>query len=123
MHPRQRLGQVAVALVGDDDAAAGLGDQEVGAGDADIGGEEFLPQLGARLGQDVAAFAEHAVGRQVGVRVAEAVLPVLPVQVERGRDDMARQLVPELDDVLAEIGLDRADAVAFEVLVDARAPR
>ena len=41
---RQRLREVAVALVGDDDRGAGLGDQEVGAGDADIGGEEFLAQ-------------------------------------------------------------------------------
>ena len=42
MHARQGLRQVAIALVGDDDAAAGLGDQEIGAGDADIGGEELL---------------------------------------------------------------------------------
>ncbi len=61
VHARQGLRQVAVALVGDDDAAAGLGDQEVGAGDADIGGQEFLPQPGARLGQDVAPLVEHAV--------------------------------------------------------------
>ena len=43
---RQGLRQVAIALVGDDDAAAGLGDQEIGAGDADIGGEEAVAQLG-----------------------------------------------------------------------------
>ena len=36
----QGLRQVAVALVGDDDRGAGLGDQEVRAGDADVGGEE-----------------------------------------------------------------------------------
>ena len=57
VHPRQRLGQVAVALVGDDDAAAGLRDQEVGPGDADIGGEELLrgagcaPRPGCRAGR------------------------------------------------------------------------
>ncbi len=118
MDARQGLRQVAVALVGDDDAAAGLGDQEIGAGDADIGGEEFLAQPGARFRQDVAAFMEHAIGRQVGVRGAEARLPVLPVEVERRRNDMRRQLVAELDDVLAEIGLHRGDAVAFEMVVD-----
>ena len=116
----KRLGEVAIALVGDDDAAAGLGDQEVGAGDADIGGEEFLAQPGACLGQDVAAFAEYAVGRQVGVRLAEAVLPVLLVEVERRRNDVARQFVAKLDDVFAEIGFDRRDAVAFQVVVDAQ---
>ena len=41
VHARQGLREVAVALVGDDDAAAGLGDQEVGAGDADIGRQEL----------------------------------------------------------------------------------
>ena len=40
VHARQGLRQIAVALIGDDDAAAGLGDQEIGAGDADIGGQE-----------------------------------------------------------------------------------
>jgi len=33
----QGLGQIAVALVGDDDGGAGLGDQKVRAGDADVG--------------------------------------------------------------------------------------
>ena len=108
MHARQRLREVAVALVGDDDAAAGLGDQEVGAGDADIGRQESFAQLGAGLGQDVAAFVEHAVGRQVGVGLAEALLPVFPVEVERRRNDVAGQLVAKLDDVFAEVGLDRA---------------
>ena len=42
VHLGQRLGEVAVALVGDDHRGAGLGDQEIGAGDADVGGEELL---------------------------------------------------------------------------------
>src|SRR5690348_11643938 len=33
-------------------------------------------------------------------------------------DDVRRQLVPELDDVLAEIGLDRHDAVRLEMIVE-----
>jgi hypothetical protein len=84
VHARQGLGEVAVALVGDDDAAAGLGDQEIRPGDADVGGEEALAQPRARLGQDVAALAEDAVARQVGVAGAEARLPVLAVEVEGG---------------------------------------
>ena len=98
MHPGQRLGQVAVALIGDNDGRTGFRDQEVGAGDADIGGEEFCPQLGARLDQDVAPLMEGSIGRQVGVGASESVLPILQVQMERRRDDVARQFMPELDD-------------------------
>ena len=47
--------QVGVALVGDDDGRAGLGDEEVGAGDADVGGKEFLAQ-------DAARFADQCFG-------------------------------------------------------------
>jgi holo-[acyl-carrier protein] synthase len=45
----QELGEIAVALVGDDDARAGLGDQEVRAGDADIGIEEALARYSGRF--------------------------------------------------------------------------
>ena len=119
MDARQRLGQVAVALVGDDHRAAGLRDQEIRPGDADIGGQELLPQLGPRLGQDVAALVEHPVSRQIGVRLAKLLLPVLAVKVEGRGDDVARQLVAQLDNVFAEIGLHRRDAVALQVLVHA----
>ena len=51
MDRRQRLGQIAIALIGHDDRCAGLGDQEIRAGDADVGGEELFPQYGARLGE------------------------------------------------------------------------
>ena len=119
MDARQGLGQVAIALIGHDHAAAGFGDQKIRPRDADIGGEEFLPQLGARLGQDVAPFVEHAVGRQVGVQPAEIRLPILAVQVEGRGDDVGGVLVAELQDVLAKIGLDRRDAVGFQMVVDA----
>ena len=46
---RGRVGLDRRFLVGDDDAGAGLGDQEVRAGDADIGGEKPRPQRGPRL--------------------------------------------------------------------------
>jgi hypothetical protein len=45
----QGLGQVAIALVGDDHRLPGLGDQHVGAGDPDLGLEVFLAQDAARL--------------------------------------------------------------------------
>ena len=38
----QDLRKIAVALVGDDDGGPGLGDEEIGAGDADVRGEELI---------------------------------------------------------------------------------
>ena len=107
MHLRQRLGQVAVALVGDDDRGAGLGDEEVRAGDADIGGEEFLAQHAARLGEQAGRLGQIAVGRQMGVDAAEVRLDLLLGEMHGRRDDVRRHLVAQLDDVFAEIGLDR----------------
>ena len=49
---------------------------------------------------------------------AKILLHLRRVEVHRRRDDMARHLVAELDDVFAEIGLHRRDAVLFEMLVD-----
>ena len=71
MHLGQDLGQVAIALIGDDDRGAGFGDQEIGAGDADIGLEELLAQHPARLVDELAGSVEVAVGRQMRVRRAE----------------------------------------------------
>ena len=50
---------------------------------------------------------------------AEVGLDLILGEVDRRRDDVARRLVAELDDVFAEIGLDRLDAVRLEVLVEA----
>src|SRR3546814_20034009 len=38
--------------------------------------------------------------------------------VNRRGDDVARRLAAELEDVFAQIGLDRLDAVGFEVIVE-----
>ncbi len=118
MDLRQNLRQIAVALVGDDDAGAGLGDQEIGAGDADIGGEEFRPQDLARLVGEGARLLEVARRVEIGVRRAEGVGDLFLEEVDGRRDDMARRLVAELNDVFAEIGLDRRDRVGFEEIVE-----
>ena len=114
VHARQGLREIAVALVSDDDAAAGFGDEEVGAGDADVRGEEFFAEFAACLSEEVAAFAEDAVRWQVGVGFAETFLPILAVEVEGGGDDVAGGLAAQLQDVFAEVGLDRGDAVGFQ---------
>ena len=73
----QDLRQIAVAFVGDDDRRAGFGDEEVRAGDADVGGEEFGPQHLARLAQQLLGLGETAIGRQIAMRLAEFLLDVL----------------------------------------------
>ena len=74
---RQDLREVAVAFVGDDDRGSGLGDEEVGAGDADVGGEELCAQHLARFRQQLLGLGETAVGRQIAMRLAEFLLDVL----------------------------------------------
>jgi hypothetical protein len=93
-------------------------DQEVGAGDADIGGEEAFAQHRARLGQQRRGLGEIAVVLQRFVVRAERRLDLVLGDMDRRRDDMARRLVAKLNNVLAEIGLDRGHAVLFEELVD-----
>jgi len=61
---------------------------------------------------------ECAVSREVGVRLPEGFLPILQIQMKCRRDDMARQFVAKLDDVLAKIGFDRRDSVRLQVVVD-----
>ncbi len=119
MDARQDLGEVAIALIGDDDRGAGLGDEEIGAGDADIGGEEPLAQHAARLAEQRCRLAQVTVRRQVGMGMTEVGLDLLLSDMHGRRDDVARRLMTELDDVFAEIGLDRRDVVFLEILVEA----
>src|SRR5919108_251963 len=51
--------------------------------------------------------------------LAESLFDLALGDVQRRADDVARHLVAELDDVFAEIGLDRLDAVLLEEIVDA----
>ncbi len=115
---RQSLGQIAIAFIGDDDGRSGLGDEKIGAGDADIGGEEFRPEHGARFVAQLARLGDAALGIEGGVARLEGRGHVLLGQVHGRGDDMARRLAPELDDVFAEVGLDRLDAVRLQMLVE-----
>ena len=118
VHLGQRLGEVAVALVGHDHRRAGLGDQEIGARDADIGGQELLAQDLARLGDQLGRLGQHALLGQVGVQAAEVGLHLVLRQVNGGRDDVARRLAADLDQVFAEIGFDRFDAALFQAMIE-----
>lgn len=51
---------------------------------------------------------------------AERLLPILAVEMEGRGDDMAWPLIADLQDIFAQIGLNRGDAVLFQVFVDAQ---
>ena len=59
-----------------------------------------------------------AVGRQMRVHAAEVRLDLLLGEMHRRHDDVRGQLVADLHEVFAEVGLDRRDAVRFEEIVD-----
>ncbi len=115
----KRLGEVAVALIGDDYRSAGLGDEEIGAGDADIGGDEFLAQHRARFCDQILHRREIAPRLQAMMRPHEIGCDLFLVEVDHRGDDVAWAFAPDLDDVLAEIGLGHLDACCLEMPVKA----
>ena len=118
---RQDLRQVAVALVGDDDRGAGLGDQEVGAGDADVGGEEVLAQDARAPRRQQAGRLRQVARRRRGAcgRGGNRPPPGPALTCTAGAMMWLGDLAAQLDDVFAEIGLDRRDAVRLEMRVEA----
>ena len=116
MDSRQRRDHPAVALVGDDEARAGLGDQEVAAGDAEVRRHEVLAQHVARLARHLADVGLPRLAVMPREEIGYFVLRL----VDRGGDDVRRRLAGELDDVLAEIGLDRLHPVSRERVVQPR---
>ena len=110
----RRLRQIAIALIGDDDRSAGLGDEKIGAGDADVGGEEFFAQIVRASASSETGSAEIARCRQIRVRPKKVRCDLIAGEMHRRRDDVRRHLMAQLDDIFAEIGFDRRDAGRFE---------
>ena len=54
----------------------------------------------------------------MGVRLQELLTHLRNGDVHRRGDDVAGRLIPQLDDVFAQIGFDRRDPVGGEVVVD-----
>ena len=83
-------------------------------GDADVGVEEDLPELAARR------LRERLELRRDGLALdrREELGDVLGRLLDRGRDDVDGVLAGELDDVLAEIGLDDAHPGRLERVVE-----
>ncbi len=114
---RQRRRQRRVALVGDEHDRAALRDEEVAAGDAHVGGEIVLPQHAARLEAQLldARLDRRAVG------LVEELGDLLLRLVQRRADDVRRRLVVvDLQDVLAEVGLDDRQARGLDRMVERR---
>ena len=85
MHLGQRLGEVAVSLIGDDHRGPCLGDQQVRAGDADLRREELLAQHGARFGHEVRHRPEGAISREAAMDADEILGDLLLVEVDHRR--------------------------------------
>ncbi len=99
-------------------ASASSTSGSVGAGDAHLGGEELLAQHGTRFRQQHLRLLQRPGLRVIAVMGAEGVRHLVFRQVHGRGDDVARRLVAELDDVFAEVGLDRAEALLLQELVD-----
>ena len=106
---RRRMGQPRVALIFDHHHGSRIGYHEVRAGDPDVRVEELLPQDAA---------CDHRLIAGLGLRAAQLLLEyashVMPGVMQRWGDDVIGPLIGELQDVLAQIGLDGFQIVGLE---------
>ncbi len=113
MNLRRGSGQPRVALIFDQHDGARIGDQKIRAADADIRRQEFLAQHGAG---DHGLFFDDGLARHaqpLGKQIGDLLLRLM----QRRRHDVVRPLVRQLNDVFAQIGLDRFQMVVLQPLV------
>ena len=115
---RQDLRQIAIALVGDDDRRAGFRDEKIRAGDADVGRQKLFTQNAARFRQQLRRLGQIAVLGQMRVNAPEIALDLILGQMHGRADDVRGNLATQLDDIFAEIGLDRRDAGLLHGVVE-----
>src|SRR5437762_525980 len=72
-----------------------------------------------RRGPELRGLHQLAIRRQLRVQAAEVGLDLVLGKVDGRRDDVARRLAADLDQVLAEVGLDHLEAIAFECGIEA----
>ncbi len=111
---RKARRQVGVALVRDEHERAGVRDEDVATSDADIRLQERSSQLFARDRDQ----RRRVVVDRMPDDLGEERRDLLARLVDRGRDEVRGTLACELDDPLAEVRLDRGDAVCCKVLVE-----
>jgi uncharacterized membrane protein len=110
MEARQSRSEVGIPFIGHDDEGTGLSDSEVHTGDAGLRCEESASQV----------FASNR-GQRVGVLeicgavhfFVEELADFSTLEMDRGHDDVARGLVAELHDALAEIRIDDFNPALF----------
>ncbi len=112
MQRRHRRAQIGVALVGADHDRAGLRHREVGAGHAGFRVEEVGPRgdprvLAQVMGIVVVRIGAEGAGEHLGDIAAQL--------VHRRHHDVARRLVVQLLDALAEIRLDDVDPAPRQI--------
>ena len=114
----QELREIAVTFIGDDDGGARLGDEKIGARNANVRCQEFLAQDLARFGDEVCGLVENAALRKLRVRLAEAPFDFSDGQMNGRRDDVARRFVLKLNEIFAKIGFDDFKPCLFEMIVE-----
>src|SRR5699024_8144654 len=107
----------AVALRFDDAERPGRRDAEVRAGHRDLRREELVPQMLPRgLGELPRLIREARVDPRDALE--EDIADLRAVLVDRRDEDMAGQVVAQLDDELRQVRLERVDAVRLQILVE-----
>ena len=102
MDARAGRRQPAVALVGDEHDGAGLGDGEVGAGDAHVGRGETSRAAARRPS---GASATRVVRQRLADVFRQDAGDALARVMDRRGDQVRRPFAGQLDDELAEVGL------------------
>ena len=117
---RQRLCQIAVSFVGDDDRAPCFGDQKVGSRQACVGFKETSPKDGAGLGNKVGgSVSRKRFGLVAVMMLAKQFDHLRHGLVNCWGNDVTRDFLGELDDVFAEVRLDDLYALLLQIRIEA----
>src|SRR3954469_16103190 len=111
---RKRDAEVGVSFIGADDESARLGNGEIDPREPRLRGEELRAEVLAR-GFGELFWIGKAPGRSE--LVVEQLADVLLLEMYGGHHDVARRLLEELHDPLAQIGVDHLDPALSEVRV------
>ncbi len=111
VNARNAGGEASIAFVGGDGNHAAVGNQEISAGDAHLGGEEGAPQSDARGSDETNRIGVLHVYAKF---VAKEIGNLMAAEVHGRSDDVVRRLMAQLHDELAQVGLPDGHADFFE---------
>src|SRR5258706_10856127 len=107
MRARQQPRQITIALIRDNDRRSGFSHEKIRACDSGVRRFEVMPENGTGLGHQRRTVVQFSTGRKSFMLAAEARFDVFTSEMEGRRHDVARALIAKLDDVLAEVRLNR----------------